>query len=54
MINEDGSKLKQITFFDGFDGFPMFTKDGSKLVFASNRNNRKPRDTNIFLADWKE
>lgn len=53
-MNLDGSDLKQITFYDGFDGFPMFTKDVSKLVFASNRNNRKPRDTNIFLADWKE
>ena len=54
MINEDGSDLKQITFFDGFDGFPMFNHDGTKLVFASNRNNSKPRDTNIFIAGWNE
>jgi len=52
MINEDGSELEQVTYFNQFDGFPMFTKDGKKLVFASNRNNRNPRDTNIFLADW--
>ena len=52
MINEDGSGLEQITFFDGFDGFPMFTHDGKKLVFASNRFNRQSRDTNVFLADW--
>lgn len=54
MINEDGTGLKQITFFDGFDGFPMFSRDGKKLVFASNRMNRKPNDTNIFIADWVE
>ena len=34
----------------------MFSFDGSKLVFASNRNvQREPsRDTNIFIADWVE
>ena len=34
----------------------MFSFDGSKLVFCSNRNTeRKPsRDTNIFIADWIE
>jgi Tol biopolymer transport system component len=54
MINDDATGLEQITFFDGFDGFPMFTKNGKKLVFASNRANRKPTDTNIFIADWVE
>ena len=52
MINEDGSGLEQITFFDDFDGFPMFNALGTKLVFASNRFNQKPRDTNVFIADW--
>ncbi len=54
MINVDGTGLEQITFFKGFDGFPMFTHDGKKLVFASNRFNAKPRETNIFTADWVE
>jgi Tol biopolymer transport system component len=54
MINEDGTGLEQITFCQEFDGFPMFTRDGKKLVFASNRANRKPHDTNIFIADWVE
>ena len=36
----------------GFDGFPMFSSDGKHLVFASNRNQQKPGDTNIFIADW--
>jgi Tol biopolymer transport system component len=30
----------------------MWTSDGSKLVFASNRFNRTEGDTNLFLADW--
>ena len=39
-----------------FDAFPMFSPDGTRLVFASNRRaDRQPtRDTNIFVADWVE
>ncbi len=54
IINIDGTGLEQITFNKTFDGFPMFTRDGKKLVFASNRFNKKPGDTNIFVADWVE
>ena len=53
-VNVDGSGLEQITFNDTFDGFPMFTRDGKHLVFASNRFNKKPGNTNIFIADWIE
>ena len=52
-INSDGTNLERITFFDGFDGFPMFSNDGKYLVFASNRNQKKRGDTNIFLAEWR-
>lgn len=54
MINVDGTGLEQITFNQSFDGFPMFSPDGKKLVFASNRNSAKPGDTNVFIADWVE
>jgi hypothetical protein len=30
----------------------MFSSDGRRLVFASNRNAAKVGDTNIFIADW--
>jgi WD40 repeat protein len=31
-----------------------FSPDGKKLVFSSNRNNGGTRDTNLFIADWKD
>jgi TolB protein len=52
MINIDGTGLEQVTFDEAFDSFPMFSYNGKKLVFASNRNNGRTRNTNLFLADW--
>jgi Tol biopolymer transport system component len=52
MINLDGTGLKQITHDTVFDAFPMFSFDGKKLVFSSNRNNGGTYDTNVFIADW--
>ena len=49
---EDGTGLTRVTYSPDFDGFPMFTRDGKTLVFASNRNGQKPHETNIFVADW--
>lgn len=54
MIDIDGKNLEQITFDDTFDSFPMFSLDGKYLVFCSNRNNNNTRDTNIFIAAWRE
>jgi Tol biopolymer transport system component len=50
-INLDGTGLERITYNDTFDGFPMFSPDGKKVVFASDRNG-KPGETNVFIADW--
>ena len=44
----------QVTTSPEFDAFPMFSPDGKRLVFASNRNAAKPGETNIFIADWVE
>ena len=54
LINEDGTGLERITYNKVFDSFPMFSRDGKKLVWASNRNPQKPRATDIYIADWKE
>jgi dipeptidyl aminopeptidase/acylaminoacyl peptidase len=52
-IDVDGQDLERITTSEGFDSFPMFSPDGRYLVFASNRGQRKPGETNLFLAEWK-
>lgn len=52
LINRDGTGLQQITFDPGFDGFAMFTNDGKKLIWGSNRHGAKEGDTNVFTADW--
>ena len=46
--------LEQVTTHEEFDGFPMFSRDGRTLVWASNRGATRPGDTNIFVADWVE
>lgn len=48
--------VERVTFSGTFDAFPMFSPDGTKLVFASNRRaDRAPsRETNVFVADWVE
>ena len=37
-----------------FDAFPVFSNDGKYLVFSSNRNNGGTRETNLFVAEWKD
>jgi hypothetical protein len=37
---------------DGFASFPMFSRDGTRLVFSATRHARAPRDINVFIADW--
>jgi len=51
-VNADGTGLERITYNPTFDGFPMFSPDGKRLAFCSNRHNAKSGDTNVFVADW--
>lgn len=52
-INSDGTDLERITFSADFDGFPIFSPDGKKLAFSSNRGGKAKGETNVFLADWR-
>lgn len=54
LVNVDGSGLEKVTTSPDFDAFPMFSPDGKQLVWASNRNEQKPGETNLFIADWVE
>jgi TolB protein len=63
LVDVETGALERVTHFartrpgahrsDDFDGFPMFTHDGKRLVFCSNRFNVKPNETNVFVADWR-
>jgi TolB protein len=52
IMNDDGTGIEKISRDGGFDAFPMFSPDGKKIIFCSNRNNGGTHDTNIFVADW--
>lgn len=54
IMNIDGTEEpEQITFGSTFDGFPMFSSDGKKLIWCSNRFGPHLHSTNVFIADWR-
>ncbi len=54
LIDTDGNNLTRVTHSETFDAFPVFSNDGKYLLFSSNRNNGGGRDTNLFLATWRD
>jgi Tol biopolymer transport system component len=54
LVNLDGSGLERVTWAEGFASFPMFTRDGKRLVFCSGRGGASPRDLDVFVADWDD
>lgn len=52
LIRDDGTGLERLTFDGHFNSFPMFSPDGTRLVWISDRHAREPGEFNVFLADW--
>ena len=51
-IGEDGQGLERLTFDGHFNSFPMFSPDGTRFVWVSDRLAKTPGEFNVFLADW--
>jgi len=52
LMDLETGKLTRLTYNNTFDSFPVFSKDGNKIVYSSNRNAENPRQTNIFISDF--
>jgi TolB protein len=52
LINDDGTGLEQVTVTGRFNSFPMFSPDGKRLVWVSDRNSAGRGEFNLFIADW--
>jgi Tol biopolymer transport system component len=52
LVKDDGMELERLTVEGRFNSFPMFSPDGKRLVWVSDRNAKEPGEFNVFLADW--
>ena len=52
VINDDGTGLEQVTATGRFNSFPMFSPDGTRVVWASDRNAAEKGEYNLYIADW--
>lgn len=52
IADRDGSNPRNISNYPGFDGYPAWSKSGSRIIFASSRNEDGPRrPPKLFLMD---
>ena len=51
VMDEDGSHLRQVTSLGNASFAPFFTPDGTRIVFASNYEDPKGRDFDIYAID---
>src|SRR5215813_12510099 len=52
LVADDGGGLERLTFEGKFNSFPMFSPDGKRVVWVSDRLAKGPGEFNVFLADW--
>jgi Tol biopolymer transport system component len=51
IVDAEGTKEPvRVTFTDGFDGLPVFSPDGKKLCWTTNRGSEKK--SQLWLANW--
>jgi len=51
MMKPDGSDVTRITFDPAFDGLPVFSPDGKKMMWTSKRGGLS--EAQVFIADFK-
>lgn len=52
LVGDDGTGVERLTTEGHFNSFPMFSPDGKRLVWVSDRHATTPGEFNVFLADW--
>lgn len=52
LVQDDGTGVERLTTEGHFNSFPMFSPDGKRLVWVSDRHATTPGEFNVFLADW--
>ena len=53
-VLREARRVVNIEINSATDNPLVFSNDGKKIVFSSNRNNGGTRETNVFIADWVE
>jgi Tol biopolymer transport system component len=51
VMNRDGSAPVNVTNDPAFDGYPAWSPDGSRIVFASNRAGKAPGNFHIYVMN---
>lgn len=53
LVDKEGKREPiRVTYTEGFDGLPVFSPDGTQLLWTSNRTSGK--QSQLFLADWND
>ena len=52
LMKPDGTKLGQVTDLDAASFAPYFTPDSKKIIFASNHEDPKGRDFNLYITPF--
>lgn len=52
LIEIESGAIQRLTYNPNFDGFPMFSSDGRKLVWCGNYSESRSSDTDVMLAEW--